>query len=472
MIHSAVVTSVASKFFAALVLVVASLPAAASAAAADAGVTLRAGVAREDITPDPAVLNWITGKPYGRVIDPLLLQALVLDDGRSRAVLIRWDLVDVSESARDEVRRTVGGALNVPADNILVHASHNHSAPWAPTYREGYRGKERDTWWSIRYMPAQDAHAPYAAWKARLITAAVAAAKRAAEQARPVTLSVGRVSVAEFLHNRRRRPAAWGLADPNEKSVLTNGRGEWVPEVLLAGSTFGPVDRTLSLVQFRDAADQPVATLYHLSLHPVAIYPENADRISADWPGAATRELGAVLGGEALFLQGCGGDITPSWPRGVEATAVAAKGLAKRAETAARFRSKQVPGRLVTGRRVVDLPLTPEAKERLGADTVAAEVQVIACGPLALVTLPGEPMTELGLQIRARSPFPQTLVLGYANGNGVHYVGPPGEKAFGGYEAGRAGAGAEECGPLLVDTAARLLRSVAEQAGVPPQFLR
>ncbi|MBL9209714.1 MAG: hypothetical protein JNL92_04555, partial [Opitutaceae bacterium] len=292
-------------------------------AAADAGVTLRAGAAREDITPDPAVLNWITGKPYGRVIDPLLLQALVLDDGQSKAVLIRWDLVDVSESARDEVRRAVGDALQVPADNILVHASHNHSAPWAPTYREGYRGRERDTWWSIRYMPVQDGHAPYAAWKQRLITAAVAAAQRAVQDAQPVTLSVGRISVAEFLYNRRRRPAAWGQADPGEKSILTNGRGEWIPEVLLAGATFGPLDRTLSLVLFRDAADRPIASLYHLSLHPVAIYPENADRISADWPGAATREITALLGGENLFLQGCGGDITPSWPRGVEATATA-----------------------------------------------------------------------------------------------------------------------------------------------------
>eukprot|EP01035_Chromulina_nebulosa_P050470 gene50470-68621_t len=45
--------------------------------------------------------------------------------------------------------------------------------------------------------------------------------------------------------------------------------------------------------------------------------------------------------------------------------------------------------------------------------------------------------------MRARSPFPQPLVLGYSNGNGAHYVGMPGEKARGGYEAGVAGAGTE-----------------------------
>ncbi|MBI4624782.1 MAG: hypothetical protein HY736_16390, partial [Verrucomicrobia bacterium] len=351
-----------------------------AAAPAEPAVALRAGVAREDITPDPAALNWITAKPYGTVLDPLSVQVLVLDDGRSKAVLVRWDLVDASESARDEVRQAVGGALNVPGDNILVHASHNHSAPWAPTYRDGYRGKERDTWWSIRFMPPQDEHPPYKQWKERLIAATVQAARRAAATARPVTVSIGRIAVGEFLYNRRRRTAAWGLAEPGAKSSLTNGKGEWIPEVLLAGSTFGPMDRTLALVFFRDAADQPVASLFHLACHAVAIYPENADRISADWPGAATREFSAVLGGENLFLQGCAGDITPSWARGVAATAEAARGLARKAEIAARFRAKLVAGRLVAGRATVNLPLTPEAKVRLGADVVAAEVQVIACG--------------------------------------------------------------------------------------------
>jgi hypothetical protein len=120
---------------------------------------------------------------------------------------------------------------------------------------------------------------------------------------------------------------------------------------------------------------------------------------------------------------------------------------------------------LRTGHTTVALPLTPVAKERLGADTVSAEIQTIVCGPLAIVALPGEPMTELGLAIREHSPFPQTLVLGYSNGGGVHYVGIPGEKARGGYEATAAGAGTDECGTLLVDAANKLLREVFENSG-------
>jgi len=104
---------------------------------------------------------------------------------------------------------------------------------------------------------------------------------------------------------------------------------------------------------------------------------------------------------------------------------------------------------------------------------VAAEIQVIVCGPLAIVGLPGEPMTELGLAIREKSPFPQTLVLGYSNGNGAHYVGMPGEKARGGYETTAAGAGTAECGTIMVEAANTLLAEVFAKSGyvtkVPPK---
>jgi hypothetical protein len=73
------------------------------------------------------------------------------------------------------------------------------------------------------------------------------------------------------------------------------------------------------------------------------------------------------------------------------------------------------------------------------------------------------------MAIRAASPFPQTLVLGYSNGNGVHYVGMSGEKARGGYEAGVAGAGTDECGALLVAASGRLLNEAFAKTGRAPK---
>lgn len=434
-----------------------------AARAAEPEIILRAGAAHEDITPERGVLNWVTGKPYGDVLDRLNVHALVLDDGRSKAVVIRWDLVDVSESARDEVRKALGRALGVAADNILVNASHNHSAPWTPVYGDNHRGKERDTWWALRHMPAQNDHPPFKRWMDRLLAATVTAARRAAASAQPVTLWIGRISVAEFMFNRRPRAPAWGVADARQPAAVNYNSPDWNPEVLQAGASFGPMDRTLALVSLRGSDQRPVVSLFHAACHAVSIYPSNP-AISADWPGPAGHALASALGGEAMYLQGCAGDINP-WRRGAPAVAEMAAGFAAKAGIAARYSVKLAPSAVRGGRVTIQLPLTPAAKARLGADTVAAEIQVITCGPLALVALPGEPMTELGLAIREKSPFPQTLVLGYSNGNGAHYVGMPGEKARGGYEAGVAGAGTDECGPLMVEAAAGLLRQLAKQAG-------
>jgi hypothetical protein len=432
-----------------------------SAFAADAALKLSAGAARADITPEVDVLNWVTGKPYGAVLDPLFVHALVLEGGGRKAVLIRWDLTDVSESARDEVRKAVGAKLDMPGENIFVHASHTHSAPWAPVYGGNHRGRERDTWWAIRYMPPQNEHPPFKRWMQRLIAGSVEAATQAAAALRPADVSIGRVAVYEYLHNRRPRQPTWGLADPKPAPAIGVSHPDWNPEVLQGGASFGPLDRTLALVSFRDADNKAIASLFHVACHAVSIYPYTP-AISADWPGAASRTISAVLGGESLFLQGCAGDINP-WRRGEPAVATMAGGLAGKAQTAARYSVKLAATSLQVGRATVELPLTPAGKERLGKETVAAEIQAIVCGPLAIVGLPGEPMTELGMAIRERSPFPQTIVLGYSNGNGVHYVGMPGEKARGGYEAGVAGAGTDECGTLLVETANRVLRELFDQ---------
>lgn len=62
---------------------------AIAASASESAFTLRVGAARADITPELEVLNWVTGKPYGEVLDPLFVHALVLDDGKSKAVIVR-----------------------------------------------------------------------------------------------------------------------------------------------------------------------------------------------------------------------------------------------------------------------------------------------------------------------------------------------------------------------------------------------
>ncbi|MEX1137014.1 MAG: neutral/alkaline non-lysosomal ceramidase N-terminal domain-containing protein [Balneolales bacterium] len=421
---------------------------------------LSVGVAKMDITPDTAVLDWVTGRPYGEVHDPIFVRALVLGDGESKVVIVSWDLVDAGESATEEVRNGISSELGIPANQILVNATHNHSAPWSPVYNEDYRGKEQDTWWAIRHMPPQNDQPEYRKWMNHLIDQTVEAARQAESSSQSATLWIGRADVSEYLLNRRPTHPEWGIEESNAPEGFNYFHEEWDPNVLLGGAKFGPMDRAMTLLSFRDKAGVNIASVFHLSAHAVSIYPF-MEGISSDWPGVAAKRISESLGGEAIFLQGAAGDITP-WKRGREAVEEMGAGLAEKARVVDQYSARLEPGTLKAASGIVGLPLDPTGKERTGLDAVNAEVQVITYGSLALVTLPGEPLTDLGTAIRKQSPFPQTLVLGYSNGNGVHYVGMPGEKARGGYEMEAGTVGTDEAGQKLVELAVELLNEISE----------
>jgi hypothetical protein len=65
---------------------------------------------------------------------------------------------------------------------------------------------------------------------------------------------------------------------------------------------------------------------------------------------------------------------------------------------------------------------------------LTAELQAVRVGELALVGIPGELFVELGLTLKAQSPFPRTLVLGLANGS-VGYLPTREACESGGYES-------------------------------------
>src|SRR5690348_5131415 len=86
----------------------------------------------------------------------------------------------------------------------------------------------------------------------------------------------------------------------------------------------------------------------------------------------------------------------------------------------------------LTDTSVIGVQLVPGAIEthlRMVADQVKPQFVLSEFLDIArtmraiLEGVPGEPLIELGMAIQSRSPFSHTLVLGYANGPGVGYVG-------------------------------------------------
>ena len=91
---------------------------------------LRAGVGKSNIT---------TSEKGVKIKDPLYAKALVLDDDKTKAVIIAMDvtaiggrrisqgmLPDVGEDFLPNLRNRIQQELKIPGCNVLVNASHTH----------------------------------------------------------------------------------------------------------------------------------------------------------------------------------------------------------------------------------------------------------------------------------------------------------------------------------------------------------
>ena len=102
---------------------------------ADGSRVFRAGAAASNITPplgEPIVGGW-TSPPATQIHDELHARCLVLDDGRTRLAFVICDNVGIPRQVCDAARALVQKETGLSADNLLIAATHTHSATTART---------------------------------------------------------------------------------------------------------------------------------------------------------------------------------------------------------------------------------------------------------------------------------------------------------------------------------------------------
>ncbi len=356
---------------------------------------LMAGHGRICITPRRPV--HMAGYGYRSAVstgvhDDLYANAVYLDDGSTRALIVALDLCSFDRESLLELKGAIEARTGLNPDEVLVNTSHTHAGPM--TTRRAYQPFEPG------YLGA-------------VILWAAEAAAEAIEDAQPAVLAVGRAPV-EIGGNRRQ-------TNPDGTvSLGVNPQGETLPEV------------TVWRLVRQGVAD---IALWTAPVHGVVMGDNNL-LISSEWMGATVRILeGADAGLRAVFLQGCCGDQNPlrqgssfAWmdvlaeraARGVQQALVAAR--------------KVDPLPLVNVAEVLDLPIARDAQTE-ERTTEPCPVHGLRLGDAVLVGLAGEPFVRYALYGRALHGEDTTMVLGYTDGT-IGYL--PTREAYdeGGYEPG------------------------------------
>ncbi|MDF2670234.1 MAG: hypothetical protein K0R67_2540 [Paenibacillus sp.] len=230
-------------------------------------MSLRAGVAKIDIT---------TSNEGVFISDPLYAKALVLDDGKTKVVILALDalaiggLGDIKDDFLPKLRNMIQNELHIPGENVLVNASHTHP-----------QGR----------LICDDAEQ---------VERSFEVVRQALQNMTEVTVGSGIGYEDRIIVNRNLK-----MKDGNHWSIRY--AHPCPPDEDVAG--VGPIDPSIGLLRIDRMDGQPLAVVYNFACHLLIGVPDRG--VTANFVGFASKVIEENLGNGvmALFLQGAGGDI-------------------------------------------------------------------------------------------------------------------------------------------------------------------
>ncbi|MBN1642714.1 MAG: hypothetical protein JXA09_15875 [Anaerolineae bacterium] len=434
--------------------------------------SLQIGIARADITPPVGIRSagFASRGPLTRHHDPLSATALVAAGGGRVVAIVSCDLLWLDAGTVGEVREAIEAHTQIPAHAIMIACTHTHYGP----------------------DPYQVTSDPVVvAYRANLIHTLAGAVAEANANLQPALLGV-----------------SWGASDIGVNRREKRGDGR----IVLGQNVGGAIDRSVGVLRIDTADGAPLACVVNHQTHPVS-QTGSVDHISADYPGHMREVVEGMTGARCLYLQGACGNINAAimephyeaartlgtrlgcevvrvWetisPTAVEeeterpwlgarAETVGLPGLrygsAEHAEALVRALEQElaelasqdvVEGRIRWTERRLERTRAALENWRSGAlpDPVDAEVQALRIGRLGLVSAPGEIFTEIGVEVKARSPFAETFFVSCANGS-IGYVPVAEAYAEGGYEVEDASRVDPGAAAILVESCLDRLRALA-----------
>jgi len=401
---------------------------AASAPAAADGVKVGTAAVELEADDSMVIAGGITpGKVSGQE-GKLRAAAIVLEkSGQPKLAIVACDILMITREWLDPAVAEIEKATGIPGAHILINSTHTHHAPSA-VLLHGYNLDKT-----------------FAQHVQRAVVKSVVEAHA----------NLSKDNCRFFFQLGEEKTVG-----QNSRQLLSDGQIYWVgPRDQFVRPT-GPFDPELPVLAFRDSADKLKAVIFNHSTHTIGT--RQSGKRSPSFYGLAAQDLETELGGLFCFLEGASGSTHNLGLSGAESTERIKKAVADALKLA---QPRPVP-QLAALKRPFKFRVRPfddakedEAVTRYCRKWVGAYgekvievfrdmrkalapqrgqeretwLQALRIGDIAIVGVPAEFFTKLGLDIKNRSPFRHTYVAELAN-DWIGYLPDLDAHKLGGYQ--------------------------------------
>ncbi len=352
-------------------------------AAIDAFAALRGGIAVRSVTPEP--LLPVSGgigpsHPTTRKLGDLTVRALVFEDGDTRVAIVSADFLGFPSVLGNKVR---GAIKSIPGENVLIGATHTHSAPDCYGFPDGKGGTSSD----------------------------------------PKYVEFVCVRMAEAINE------AISKLQPVDLKIATDEAKGKIAYNYYADQLYDP---RCHVIQALDASGKPIATLVNYAVHPEVL---GADLgiCSPDLIGPLYDRIAASGGGTGIFMNSAqggmvtadnrvsGGNEARTWEECKRIGTL----LADEALRIVQNATVQPTPKLQCFARPLQLPVdSPQMRAlirlmpgyRAGqADSVTAQLNLVNLGNAQILTIPGEALPNIGFYLKRKMHGEHNLLFGLTN---------------------------------------------------------
>jgi len=344
----------------------------------------RAAIAVRDVTPEkmlPVSGGMGPSEPVTKKIGKLTVRALVLESGETRVAICSTDFLGFPSVLGNKVRSQVKG---IPAENILIGATHNHSGP--DCY--GFPDAGGRTACDVQYLNG------VCAKLADAINEAVG------------NLQSARVKIA---------------TGPARGKIAYN---------YYADKLYDP---RCHVIQFLGADSKPIATFVNYACHPEIIGPDQKI-MSPDFVGPLYDRIVERKAGTGIFMNSALGGMVTADCRGPNGKDIQTWDECIRignllADEALRIIADapvQEDPILLCANTTIEFPIQNDAMHAvvklspLGfkmdeRGVVATQVNVVNLGNAQMLTIPGEALPNIGYYLKRKMNGEHNLLLGLTN---------------------------------------------------------